>query len=41
MNNIMTQWIKENTRFRGNEDPSRLKLLLIKELEAIRKVNYQ
>ena len=28
MNNIMTQWIKENTKFRGNEEPSRLDLLL-------------
>ena len=41
MNNIMIQWIKENTRFRGNEEPSRLDLLLTKELEVIRKVNYQ
>ena len=24
MNNMMIQWIKENTRFRGNEEPSRL-----------------
>ena len=24
MNNILTQCIKENTRFRGNEEPSRL-----------------
>ena len=38
MNNIMTQWIKENTRFRGNEEPSRLDLLLTNELEVIRKV---
>ena len=41
MNNIMTQLIKENTRLRGNEEPSRLHLLLTKELEVIRKVNYQ
>ena len=41
MNNIMIQWIEENARFRGNEEPSRLDLLLIKELEVIRKVNYQ
>ena len=34
MNNIMTQWIKENTRFRGNEVPSRLDILLTKELEV-------
>ena len=33
----MTQLIKENTRLRGNEEPSRLDLLLTKELEVIRK----
>ena len=32
LNNIMTQWIKENTRFRG-EEPSRL---LTEELEVIK-----
>ena len=41
MNNIMTQWMKEKTRFRDNEEPSRLDLLLTKELEVIRKANYQ
>ena len=41
MNNIMTQWINENTRLRGNKEPSRLDLLLTKKLEVIRKVNYQ
>ena len=40
MNNILTQWIKENTGFRCNEKPSRLDLLLTKELEVIRKANY-
>ena len=40
MNNIIIQWIKENTRFRGNEESSRL-ILLTKELKVIRKVNYQ
>ena len=40
MNNIMTQWTKENTKFRSNQEPSRLDLLLTKELEVIRKVNY-
>ena len=34
---LVTQGIKENTRFRGNEEPSRLDLLLTKELE----VNYK
>ena len=37
----MTQRIKENIRFRGNEEPSRLDLLLTKKLEVITKVNYQ
>ena len=41
MNSIMTQWIKENTIFRGNEEPSRLDLQLTKELEVIRKVNHR
>ena len=41
MNNIKTQWIKDNTSYRGNEEPSRLDLLLTKELEVIRKVNYR
>ena len=36
MNNIMIQWIKENTKFRGNEETSRIDLLLTKELEVIR-----
>ena len=36
----MTQWINENTRFKGNEEPSRLNQLLTKELEVIRKDNY-
>ena len=40
VNTIMIQWIKENTRFRGNEESSRLDLLLTKELEVIKKVNY-
>ena len=33
--------LKENTRFRSNEELSRLNLLLTKELEVISKVNYQ
>ena len=33
-NNIMTHWMKENTRFRSNGEPSRLDLLLTKELEV-------
>ena len=37
----MTQLIKENIRFRGNKKTSRLDLLLTKELEGIRKINYQ
>ena len=41
MNNIMIRWIKKNTRFKGNEEPSWLDLVLAKELEVIRKVNYQ
>ena len=41
MNNIMTQWIKDNTKFSGNEELSRLDLLLTKELKVIRNVNYQ
>jgi len=41
MNNIMTQWIEEKTRFRGSEEPSRLDLLLTKEADIIGKINYR
>jgi len=40
MSEIMTQWIDENTRFRGTEESSRLDLLLTKELDIIGKINY-
>lgn len=40
MNNIMTQWVEENTRYRGGEEPSRLDLVLSKETDIIEDMNY-
>ncbi len=40
MNNIMTQWVEENTRYRGGEEPSRLNLVLSKETDIIEDMNY-
>lgn len=31
MNNIMTQWVKENTRYKDKDMPARLDLLLTKK----------
>ena len=41
MSNMMTQWIGENTRFKGDEEASRLDLLFTKELDIIDEVKYQ
>ncbi len=40
MDNVLTQWVKENTRFETNEGPSRLDLLFTKEPEIIEDLNY-
>ncbi len=39
MNNVMTQWIKENIIYR-EEEPSRLNLVLSKEADIIEDMNY-
>ena len=41
MDNILPQWVTENTRFRGNEEPSRLDLVFTKEPEIIENVTYK
>ena len=35
MENVMTQWIQDNTRFKGEEVPSRLDLVFTKEPDII------
>ena len=37
----MTQWIEENTRHQGDDEQSRLDLVLTKEMEVIKKVEYK
>ena len=35
MNNTMIQWVTENTRFRGEDKPSRLDILFTKRIKSI------
>ena len=35
MDNILTQWVEEDTTYRGNEEPSRLDLVFTKEPEIL------
>ena len=35
MENVMTQWIKESTRFRREEEPLRLDLIFTKEQDVV------
>ncbi len=41
MDNVLTQWVKENTRFRTNEESSRQDLLFTKEPEITEDLNYR
>lgn len=41
MENTRMQSIKENTRFQGNDEPSRLILVFTKEPEIVKKVSYK
>ena len=41
MNNTMVQWITENTRFRGEDKPSRLDLLFTKGINLETDINYE
>ena len=40
MENSMTQWVKEKTRYRGEDEPSRLDLIITKEAELIENMKY-
>lgn len=40
MENIMTQWVTENTRFRGSDEPSRLDLVFSRGTDEISSVKY-
>ena len=41
MKHTMTQWVQEKTRFRNNEDPSRLDLVFTKEPDIVNKIKYK
>lgn len=41
MSNTNIQWTGENTRFKGHEEASRLKLLFTKQLDITEEINYQ
>ena len=41
MDNILTQWVKESTRFQGKEEPARLDLVFTKEPEFVEDMTYQ
>ena len=41
MSNVMTQWIQEPTRYRGDDTPARLDLLLTKEPDVIEALQYK
>ncbi len=38
--NFLTQWVTDDTRFRGNEAPSRLDLIFTKEQEIVEDLKY-
>ena len=40
MNNLLKQWVSENTRYRGDDEPTRLDLVFSKEPQEM-KVDYQ
>lgn len=40
MNNIMTQWVKENTRCKDKDMPARLDLLLTKKTDITESLKY-
>ncbi|XP_076062422.1 uncharacterized protein LOC143037755 [Oratosquilla oratoria] len=41
MEYTMTQWVHENTRYRNNEEPSKLDLIFTTEPEIVHKVQYE
>lgn len=40
INNIMTQWVKENTRYKDKDMPARLDLLLTKKTDITESLKY-
>ena len=40
MDNLLTQWIKESTRFCGRDEPSRLDLIFTKKVNIIKNMKY-
>ncbi len=38
---MLTHWVDENTRFMGEDEPSRLDLILIKESGNIKEMKYK
>lgn len=40
INNIMTQWVKENTRYKDKDMPARLDLLLTKKTDIMESLKY-
>lgn len=41
MDNLMTQWVTEKTRYRGEDEPSRLDLVFTKEVDVIGDILYR
>ena len=39
--NSMTQWVEQNTRYRGDDEPSRLDLIFTSEPEVVEDVRYK
>ncbi len=40
MDNFLTQWVEENMRYRGNDEPSRLDLIITREPDIIEALKY-
>ena len=40
MENAMKQWVTENTRYRDENEPTRLDLVLTKEIDLPKEINY-
>ncbi|MCD9088864.1 hypothetical protein, partial [Stenotrophomonas sp. SY1] len=41
IDHTMTQWIQENTRYRNEEEPSRLDLIITSEPRIVDKIEYK
>ena len=40
MENMMTQWVTESTRYRGDDEPTRLDLVLTKGMDLTQEIRY-